>query len=196
MWEAIERGTLHLPSPSALPKNSDPIFEDTSDEKLEYFFVCDDAFPLGMHIMKPLSKINLTDEQRVFNYRLSRARRVSENAFGIMAVRFRVLHTMMCISPERAVDVTLACCALHNMLIVKPECPYATNGLFDNEDQNVNIPSRQRGSRIETANCKSLPKTKERYSRNAEDMRDKLCSYVNGPGSVPWQWKTIVVAPQ
>ena len=161
LWEASERGTLHLPSPSALPKNSDPIFEDTCDEKVEYFFVCDDAFPLGMHIMKPFSKRKLADEQRVFNYRLSRARRVSENAFGIMAVRFPVLHTMICISPERAVDVTLACCALYNMLLVKPECPYARNRLFDNEDQNVNIPSRQHGSCIETANFTGLPKIKE-----------------------------------
>ena len=43
--------------------------------------------------MKPFSKRNLTEEQRVFNYRLFRARRVSENAFGIMAVRFLcILH--------------------------------------------------------------------------------------------------------
>ncbi len=85
--------------------------------------------------MKPFSKRNLTEEQRVFNYRLSRARRVSENAFGIMGVRFCVLYTMMCLGPQKAVDVTLAYCALHNMLIRKPNCPYTGHGILDGEDQ-------------------------------------------------------------
>ena len=34
LWKAIENGTLHLPQPSALPQNCDPIFEDTSGENL------------------------------------------------------------------------------------------------------------------------------------------------------------------
>jgi hypothetical protein len=50
----------------------------------------DDAFPLINTLLKPYSKVNLTLKQQIFNYRLSRARRVSENAFGILAQRFRV----------------------------------------------------------------------------------------------------------
>ena len=61
--------------------------------------MCDDAFPLGTNLMKPYSKSRLTDEKRVFNYRLPR--RVSDNAFGILAARFRVLYTMMCLDPKR-----------------------------------------------------------------------------------------------
>ena len=36
--------------------------------------------------MKPYSKRDMTEDQRIFSYRLSRAPRVSENAFGIMAI--------------------------------------------------------------------------------------------------------------
>jgi len=50
----------------------------------------DDAFPLINTVLKRYSKVNLTLKQKIFNYRFSRARRVSENAFGILAQRFRV----------------------------------------------------------------------------------------------------------
>jgi len=52
-----------------------------------YAFVGDEAFPLKLYMLRPYSRDNLTDAQRIFNYRLSRARRVIENAFGILTVR-------------------------------------------------------------------------------------------------------------
>ena len=86
LWKALEDKILNIPPPKALPQNPDPIFEDTSHMKVEHFFVCDDAFPIGINKMKPYSKRDMTEAQRIFSYRLSRARRVSENAFGIMAI--------------------------------------------------------------------------------------------------------------
>ena len=65
--ECVEDGTLGFP-------NSEPLPFDNKD--MPYFFVGDDAFPLKLTKMKPCSLRGLTDDQRIFNYRLSRASRV------------------------------------------------------------------------------------------------------------------------
>ena len=45
--------------------------------------------------MKPYAQRQLTKEQRVFNYRLSRGRRIVENAFGILGQRWQIRITTM-----------------------------------------------------------------------------------------------------
>ncbi|GFW95272.1 nuclease harbi1-like protein [Trichonephila clavipes] len=66
--------------------------------------------------MKPFSKHGLSDEEKIFNYRTSRARRVSENAFGILAWRFRVFSKAIELKPDTIDRVILAACSLHNWL--------------------------------------------------------------------------------
>ena len=66
--------------------------------------------------MKPYSQTGLTREKRVFNYRLSRARRIVENAFGILSNRFRVFMTPIALAPEKVEAIVMACCSLHNFL--------------------------------------------------------------------------------
>jgi hypothetical protein len=51
-------------------------------------FVGDEAFPLKEYLMKPYNQRDLNTDRRIYNYRLSRARRVVENAS-----RFRILLT-------------------------------------------------------------------------------------------------------
>ena len=53
-----------------------------SDVQTPFVIVGDDAFKLGNHLMKPFARQELSLRQAIFNYRLSRARTVSENAFG------------------------------------------------------------------------------------------------------------------
>ncbi|XP_061564128.1 putative nuclease HARBI1 [Cololabis saira] len=101
------QGDLSLPPPSALPG---------SEVLCPPVFVGDEAFPLKTHLMRPYSGTNLSAEQRIYNYRHSRARRVVENAFGILAARWRVFGKAMECSVETAEVVIKACVAVHNYL--------------------------------------------------------------------------------
>ena len=60
-----------------------------------YVIVADEAFAMTTYLIKPYGQAQLTKEKRIFNYRLSRAHRVVENAFGILATRFRIFMTPM-----------------------------------------------------------------------------------------------------
>lgn len=84
---ALEQNALNLPAPRPLPSRTSPV---------PYVIVADDAFPLKPYIMKPYPFRNQPMAKRVFNYRLSRAQRM-ESAFGILAARFRVLRSPICL---------------------------------------------------------------------------------------------------
>lgn len=108
LWKRLENKSLNWPEPISLPGPSSPV---------PYVLVADDAFALSENIMKPYP-VHQTkgSKEKIFNYRLSRARRVSENVFGIMSSIFRVLRKPMLLSPEKATSVTLACTYFHNFL--------------------------------------------------------------------------------
>jgi len=55
------------------------------------------------------------NEKSIFNYRLSRARRVVENAFGILSQKFQIYQRTLQSLPENA-DIIFATCILHNYL--------------------------------------------------------------------------------
>ncbi|XP_018398952.1 PREDICTED: uncharacterized protein LOC108776747 [Cyphomyrmex costatus] len=76
LGKAIDNDDLNLPAIFAnLPG---------SNQTTPYFFVGDAAFKMSRHMMRPYPSRNLIVDKKVFNYRLSRARRVIENAFGIL----------------------------------------------------------------------------------------------------------------
>lgn len=125
--QAMDTHQLGLPEPQALPGRTIPI---------PYVLVADDAFALRPNLMKPYGQRGLTMVQRVFNYRLSRARRIIENVFGIMSARFRVLRKTINLDAEKSKKVTLACCVLHNYLLTTNKNKYAPSGTFDHYNDN------------------------------------------------------------
>ena len=70
----------------------------SDSESLLYVVVADDTFPLKTYIVKPYAFKNLCSEKKFFKYHLSRAHRVVEYAFGILANRFRVFFNSNSIS--------------------------------------------------------------------------------------------------
>jgi hypothetical protein len=84
--------------------------------------------------MKPFGQTGLTAEQRIFNYRLSRARRVVQNSFGVLVSRLGVLQRPVALSPQKPPTIVLTCCYLHNCLLRNQAQTYISRGSVGIED--------------------------------------------------------------
>ena len=91
-----------------------------NDEITPYVFLGDDAFALKKFMIKPFPQKCLIGEKRIYNYRHSRARRISENLFGILANRWRIFFTIINLKPKYFEEVIFAALILRNMLIKSP----------------------------------------------------------------------------
>ena len=104
---------LDVPPPKRLPGYPE-------GGALPHCFMADEAFPLRMDLMRPYphgkKKDRLPYDKSIFNYRLSRARRIVENAFGILAQRFRVFDRRLQIYDHNVIKIVNATCVLHNYL--------------------------------------------------------------------------------
>ena len=81
----------------------------------------DSAFTLKTWVSKPYGDAIPPPEKRYFNYRLSRARMVTEGAFGKLKSRFRVLHRKCEAQKETVKVMGLACIILHNICIERKD---------------------------------------------------------------------------
>ena len=81
----------------------------------------DSAFPFQTWMMKPYGNAVPTPKQRYFNYRLSRARMVTEGCYGQLKRRWRVTLRKNESSKDEVKTKTLACMVLHNIYIDRGE---------------------------------------------------------------------------
>lgn len=163
LWQSIQTKSLQLSEESCLPGTESP--------KVPYYFV--GAFGLHTHLMRPYGGTHLTLEKRIFNYRLCRARRYVEWAFGILSNKWRIFHTRINVELDFAVDIVKACIILHNFVRDRdgylPEDTTTITGLED------------------------LPREATvRGGLQLNDVRKILSKYFQTHvGAVPWQMSKI-----
>ena len=186
IWNSCELKDLILDDRLGIPE-AEPL--PGREEDIPYFLIGDDAFALRTFMMKPYSKRQLTRQERIFNYRLSRARRIVENAFGILANRFGCLLTTLRVEPQTAAAIVVACCCLHNILRI--ENPQAVQGWVDEEDEDHNVIAgkwRQFGN----LNDGQGDNARNTGTKDAKTVRDYLKDYYSSPdGAVEWQDRII-----
>lgn len=165
LWQSIETNTQQLPKERCLPGTESP--------KVPYFFVGDEAFGLHTNLLRPFGGTHLTLEKRIFNYRLCRARRYVECAFGILTNKWRIFHRPLNVDPDFAVDIVKACTVLHNFVRDR-------DGFLEEDPTTIiGLEDLPREDRI-------------RGGLAANNIRTILCKYFSSSvGSVPWQMSKI-----
>lgn len=191
LGKALYEDTLNLPKGTArLPG---------SDKETSCYFVADGAFQMSTNVMRPYPGRFLDEQKRIFNYRLSRARRTIENTFGILSARWRIFQRSIHAGPEVVDKFVIAAMCLHNFLktLNDKKTPqqqqYCPPQFTDRETSEGNIIEGEWRLQSQSdfirpiGNCGA-----HRATRDAYIMRHILSSYFMTPaGEVPWQYEYI-----
>ena len=184
---AMNNDLLGLPAPRQISPSLEMHFP--------YVFTGDEAFPLKTYLIKPYPRACIGIKERVANYRISRARRVVENAFGIAASRFRIFRRPIIAKTELVIEVTKAVVMLHNFLMhdrTESRNRYFPSGYADEE---TSVGVRAGGWRAEGDNL-GLNEINQigsaNYSRDAKQVRDGFRDYFfSEDGSLAWQLEVV-----
>lgn len=110
--------------------------------------------------------------KKIFNYRLSWAKRYIEWAFGISANKWRIFHRPLYVHPDTAIEIVKACTVLHNFV--------RKNGLNFEAIQYAAENPMQEQIQLQNCNPRGGPIT--------NDIRSEFANYfISRIGSVPWQ---------
>ncbi|XP_053615430.1 uncharacterized protein LOC128679719 [Plodia interpunctella] len=181
-YKALNEQQLNLPDPEPLTQGG---------PNITYVLVGDSAFALSENMMRPYPGIHEKGSlKRIFNYRLSRARRIVENVFGIMSVVFRVFRKAIPLRPVNAELVVMACVYLHNFLRrnTSSTAHYTLNTTFDFEDAAHNVVEGSWRRELRNNNMRNLNIHGRPPPQPAQVIRNHFAEYFSSAqGSVPWQ---------
>ena len=173
--KAVASKSLDLPGPTLL--------QEIPGFRVHYQIVGDYAFTMSKNLMKPYPQHTLEVEKRIVNYRLSRARRVVENTFGILTHRWKVFLTTTEMCPDKLTYVSL-----HNYLVERNKPTYASADDLENADHKISNSTWRNDARL----CGLQSSLHHNPPRNAKEQCKMLTTYFNSTGSVPWQGNMIV----
>ena len=172
-----------------------------SDVNVPYVIVADAAFPLKTYMLKPYPGKQLCLMQDVFNYRLSRARRMIENTFGILCNRWRIFRRVISATPDNAVRIVKAACVLHNYLqqsdnkAAVQERQYCPAGYVDSYDSDgALLPGKWRDDSvgIVASSSQRLNGTSNKHGRAAAEVRNAFANYfMSSVGEIEWQYRRV-----
>ena len=137
--------------------------------------------------MKPYPARNLTEEKIVYKYRLSRARRTIENAFGILSAKWRIFRKIIRASVDTVDAIAKACVGHYNSLKQTDNTGYTPDGFVDSECCNDGPIEGSWGSVVGNQQCAITSVGKigsNNVTHEAKDIRKKLLAYFNSPRRV------------
>ena len=169
----MEANSMNVPTDTYLPGSRHL-------GKVPYVLVGDAAFPLKKYLMRPYPGKKLPRNQRIYNYRQSRARRMVECCFGILSNRFRIYHRTINMLPRKVEVLIEATCLLHNFLVT----PSDIKESFAEDNSSSASSTSCQGSNLGT-----IPHIGgNRASLEAFQVCDIICEYfVSEQGKVYWQ---------
>lgn len=144
----------------------------TSHVPFPFVLVGDEAFQLSDHLMRPYGGTNLTMKKKIFNYRLSRARRYIECTFGILVNKWRIFHRPLNVKREYAIKIVQTCCVLHNYVRRRDGFRF---------EETLTVPGLEHIPVGEIA----------RGSRRSLHFRDGFADYFMNEGQLQWQHQFI-----
>ncbi|CAH1979656.1 unnamed protein product [Acanthoscelides obtectus] len=175
LYKKLVKNQLNFPEPETLKD---------MQRKIPYFFIGDEAFAFTDSLMKPFSGTHLKGSiQRIFNYRLSRARRTVENVFGIASAVFRVLRKPMLLEPAKAEIIVMAIAHLHNFLRKRSTSStlYMPHDMFDTKSP---LPRATNETMSSLLPLKNIP---QKPTDNAKIIRDELALYFQNEDPLVYQ---------
>jgi len=128
--------------------------------------------------------------ERIYNYRLSRARRVVKNVFGIISSVFRVLRKPLLLNPEKSELIVMTIAHLHNFLRRNntSAAVYTPNGIFDSEVNGNFIEGTWRETNNEEiSSFRPIRRVPRKSTTNAMQIREEVMQYCINEGNVIWQ---------
>lgn len=146
-----------LDTPASLPLSN-------TDVNLPLAFVADEIFGMSNNLLKPYSRRQrLGYTERIFNYRLKRARLTIECAFGILTSRYQILRQPLKFDISISKSIAVAAMCLHN---------YILNASLPHQNENIHL------------NYHNQPEVR----MTPTVQRNLLSQFFTAPvGAVPWQ---------